>query len=132
MGKLFINSNNILDSSQSEKWTIMRALDPRFGPQKHKPGHQFDGHIVRIVGFDPFEDAGSLPGTLRHNMCDRDVRHGMADFKHSVPQDITHLRGCQKKSNFPRYLPVRSKKGLWHYDPGYIIPSCRVALGESL
>jgi hypothetical protein len=31
MGKLFIDSNNILDSSQSKKWTIMRALDPGLG-----------------------------------------------------------------------------------------------------
>jgi hypothetical protein len=82
----------------------VRALDQGLGgPQKHKPGHQFDGRIVRIVRFDPFEDAGSLPGTLGRNMCDRDNRHDIADFKHLVPQQvITHLRGCQKNRTFLR------------------------------
>ncbi len=31
MGKLFIDSKNLLDPSQSEKWTIPRALDPGLG-----------------------------------------------------------------------------------------------------
>ena len=31
MGKLFIDSKNLLDPSQSEKLTIARALDPGLG-----------------------------------------------------------------------------------------------------
>ena len=62
----------------------------RFGPQiqKHKPGHQFNGRVVRIVEFDALEEARSLPGTLGRNICDCDryVRHGRADFEHLVPQ----------------------------------------------
>ena len=31
MGKLFIDSKNLLDPSQSENWTIAHALDPGLG-----------------------------------------------------------------------------------------------------
>ena len=73
----------------------------RFEPQKHPSGHQFDGRVVRIVGFDPSEDAGSLPGTLGRNMCDRDVRHGVVDFEHLVPQVDYAFTGMstKKKTN---------------------------------
>jgi hypothetical protein len=54
----------------------------------------------------------------------------------AVPQgvDYAFTGMSKKKTDLGKvlYLPVRSTKGRWHYDPGYIIPSCRVALGESL
>ena len=33
MGKLFIYCKNLLDPSQSEKWTIARALDSGLSPK---------------------------------------------------------------------------------------------------
>ena len=81
----------------------------RFEPQKHPSGHQFDGRVVRIVGFDPSEDAGSLPGTLGRNMCDRDVRHGVVDFEHLVPQVDYAFTGMSKKKTNLGTVPAGEK-----------------------
>ena len=104
MRKLFIDYKNLLDPPQS--WCPRF----RFGPQKHKPGHQFIGRgpIIQIVRFDASEDTVLLPGTLGRNMCDQYVRHGMADFEHLVPQVHYLFMGMLKKS---KYLPLRNTTG---------------------
>ncbi len=70
MGKLFIDCKNLSNPSQSKKMDHPACPRFRFWPQKHQPGHQFDGRVIRIVQFDPFEYAGSLPGTIGCNIID--------------------------------------------------------------
>jgi hypothetical protein len=50
MGKLFIDCKNLLDPSQSKKWTILLALDSGFGLKStNLVTSQFDGRVVWIV-----------------------------------------------------------------------------------
>jgi hypothetical protein len=86
MGKLFIDCKNLLDPSQSKKWTITRALDSGSSPKRT--------NLVTNSMAASFGSLDSIPLRTRdcfgpriigHNMCDRDIRHGVVDFKHLVP-----------------------------------------------
>ncbi len=127
MGKLFINSKNLLDPSQSEKWTIAiaRALDPGLGFRSTSLGLSESTPLTLMMQDRFLGPLGIICAIKISAMAWR--------ISSTRCHTILHINGVvRKKSNFPRYLPVGSTKGWWHYDPEYIIPPCRAALGGSL
>jgi hypothetical protein len=110
MGKLFIYCKNLLDPSQSEKWTIARAFDSGLSPKS-----------IHLVTNSMAVSFGSLDSTPLRLVRDRFLgplgvicaieMSAMAWWISSTwcHKLIMHLRGCWKKKNNLGTVPAGEK-----------------------
>ena len=109
MGKLFIYCKNLLDPSQSEKWTIARALDSGLSPKST--------HLVTNSMAASFGSLDSTPLRMRDRflgplgvICAIEMS-AMAWWISSTwcHKLITHLQGCRKKKTNLGTVPAGEK-----------------------
>ena len=59
--------------------------------KKHKHRHHFECNIVRVLGIEAFQLAGSLLNIIGHRWNRRFIGHGVADLEILCHEIITHL-----------------------------------------